>query len=69
MAVRAIDGKYAMGAELTDTDFDAGVLSRFRARLAEHCMDRMDFDRLLAHRRDAAESKTEPSRRVDRWPG
>ncbi|MCM3920491.1 transposase [Frankia sp. AiPs1] len=36
MAVRAIDWKYALGAELTDTGFDATVLSRFRARLADH---------------------------------
>ncbi|MFD1313902.1 hypothetical protein, partial [Streptomyces kaempferi] len=28
MAVRAIDWKYALGAELTDTGFDASVLSR-----------------------------------------
>ncbi|MGW5402622.1 transposase [Streptomyces sp. NPDC003952] len=34
MAVRAIDWKYAMGVELTDTGFDTSVLSRFRARLA-----------------------------------
>ncbi|MGP3948886.1 transposase [Streptomyces sp. 7N604] len=40
MAVRAIDWKYAIGAELTDTGFDDGVLSRFRARLAEHGMER-----------------------------
>ncbi|WP_406386282.1 transposase [Streptomyces sp. NBC_01618] len=49
MAVRAIDWKYALGAELTDTGFDASVLSRFRARLAEHGMERVLFDRLLEH--------------------
>ncbi|MFD8396010.1 transposase, partial [Streptomyces sp. NPDC059680] len=49
MAVRAIDWKYAMGVELTDTGFDASVLSRFRARLAEHGMERVPFDRLLEH--------------------
>lgn len=49
MAVRAIDWKYALGAELTDTGFDASVLSRFRARLAGHGMERMVFDRLLEH--------------------
>ena len=47
MAVRAIDWKYALGAELTDTGFDASVLSRFRARLAGHGMERVVFDRLL----------------------
>ncbi|MFB7225060.1 transposase [Streptomyces sp. NPDC056227] len=30
MAVRAIDWKYAIGAELGDTGFDPSVLSRFR---------------------------------------
>jgi transposase len=47
MAVRAIDWKYAIGAELTDTGFDATVLSRFRTRLAEHGLERVVFDRLL----------------------
>ncbi|WAX76639.1 transposase [Streptomyces sp. KMM 9044] len=51
MAVRAIGWKYAVGVELTDTGFDASVLSRFRARLAEHGirMERVLFDRLLEH--------------------
>jgi transposase len=44
MAVRAIDWKYALGAELTDTGFDASVLSRFRTRLAGHGMERVVFD-------------------------
>ncbi|MFE7311455.1 transposase, partial [Streptomyces sp. NPDC057546] len=52
MAVRAIDWKYALGAELTDTGFDASVLSRFRARLAGHGMERVIFDRLLEHCKD-----------------
>ncbi|MGW6674496.1 transposase, partial [Streptomyces vinaceus] len=53
MAVRAIDWKYAMGVELTDTGFDFSVLSRFRARLADSGMERVVFDRLLQHCRDA----------------
>ena len=53
MAVRAIDWKYALGMELTDTGFDHTVLSRFRARLADHGLERMTFDRLLAHCREA----------------
>ena len=53
MAVRAIDWKYALGAELTDTGFDASVLSRFRARLAGGGMERVVFDRLLEHCKDA----------------
>lgn len=47
MAVRAIDWKYALGRELTDTGFDFTVLARFRARLVEHGMERLVFDRLL----------------------
>lgn len=53
MAVRAIDCKYALGAELTDTGFNASVLSRFRARLADHGMERVVFDGLLEHCKDA----------------
>ncbi|MBL3671615.1 transposase [Streptomyces sp. M2CJ-2] len=53
MAVRAIDWKYALGSELTDTGFDASVLSRFRARLADNGMERVVFDRLLEHCKDA----------------
>jgi transposase len=53
MAVRAIDWKYALGMELTDTGFDPTVLSRFRARLADHGLERMAFDRLLAQCREA----------------
>jgi transposase len=53
MAVRAIDWKYAMGAELSDTGFDHTVLSRFRTRLAEHGLERVVFDRLLEYCKDA----------------
>ncbi|WP_327242664.1 transposase [Streptomyces sp. NBC_01320] len=49
MAVRAIDWKYALGAELTDTGFDASVLSRFRSRLVGNGMERVIFDRLLEY--------------------
>jgi hypothetical protein len=49
MAVRAIDWKYALGVELTDTGFDSSVLAKFRARLTEHAMERIIFDRLLDH--------------------
>ncbi|MFD5514116.1 transposase [Streptomyces sp. NPDC127051] len=53
MAVRAIDWKYALGMELTDTGFDASVLSRFRGRLTDNGMERVVFDRLLEHCKDA----------------
>jgi transposase len=39
--------KYALGMELTGTGFDFTVLARFRARLVEHGMERLVFDRLL----------------------
>lgn len=44
--------KYALGRELTDTGFDFTVLARFRARLVEHGMERLVFDRLLEHCRE-----------------
>ncbi|MFJ9682923.1 IS1182 family transposase [Streptomyces sp. NPDC101194] len=49
MVVRAIDWKYALGFELTDPGFDFTVLAKFRARLVEHSMERLVFDRLLEH--------------------
>lgn len=49
MAVRAIDWKYALGVEWTDTGFDPSVLAKFRTRLASHGMERIIFDRLLEH--------------------
>ncbi|MCK9930721.1 transposase [Frankia sp. Mgl5] len=52
MAVRAIDWKYALGVELTDTGFDATVLSRFRTRLADHGLERVVFDLLVEACRD-----------------
>ncbi|WP_176726216.1 transposase, partial [Streptomyces sp. AVP053U2] len=45
--------KYALGAELSDTGFDFCALSRFRARLAGAGMERLLFDRLLEHCRQA----------------
>ncbi|MFE4599856.1 transposase [Kitasatospora indigofera] len=47
MAVRAIDWKYVMGMKLGATGFDDSLLARFRARLVEHGMERLVFDRLL----------------------
>jgi len=45
--------KYALGRELTEGGFDFTVLARFRARLVEHGMERLVFDRLLEHCRQA----------------
>src|ERR671938_556951 len=54
-AVRGrIDWKYALGLELTDTGFDASVLSEFRARLvADDAAERL-LQRLLARLREQA---------------
>ncbi|MBV6703332.1 transposase [Kitasatospora aureofaciens] len=49
MVLRAIDWKYAIGLELTDPGFDFTVLAKFRARLVEHGMERLVFDRLVEH--------------------
>jgi transposase len=49
MAARAIDWKYALGVELTDTGFDPSVLAKFRTRLTGHGMERVIFDRLLEY--------------------
>jgi transposase len=52
MVVRAIDWKYCLGLELTDTGFDFSVLSKFRARLVEHGLERAAFDLLLEALKD-----------------
>jgi len=47
-AVRArIDWKYALGLELTDTGFDASVLSEFRARLVDGDAAQQLLERML----------------------
>ena len=47
-AVQArIDWKYALSLELTDTGFDASVLSEFRSRLVEHEAGRVLLETLL----------------------
>ncbi|MGW8952356.1 transposase [Streptomyces sp. NPDC055709] len=53
MAVRAIDWKIRARVDLTGIGFDASVLCRFRARLADNGMERVVFDRLLKHYKDA----------------
>ncbi|MEU5431688.1 IS1182 family transposase [Streptomyces olivoreticuli] len=45
--------KYALGMELTDAGFDFTVLSKFRARITEHGLERIVFDRLVDHCREA----------------
>ncbi|MCX4784730.1 IS1182 family transposase [Streptomyces sp. NBC_01221] len=65
MAIRAIDWKYALGLELTDTGFDHSVLPRFRARLVGNGMERVVFDRLLEYCVDAGLVATGGKQRTD----
>jgi transposase len=52
-AVRSrIDWKYALGLELTDTGFDASVLSEFRARLAADDQTERLLQQMLARLRE-----------------
>jgi transposase len=47
-AVRGrIDWKYLLGLELTDTGFDASILSEFRARLLEHHAEERLLEKML----------------------
>lgn len=50
--VGRIDWKYALSLELSDQGFDNSVLSEFRARLVEHDMSRLCFDRVLDRARE-----------------
>jgi len=43
-----ISWKYALGLGLTDTGFDFSVLSEFRTRVAEHGLEAIALDRLVA---------------------
>lgn len=52
MAVRAIDWKYALGGA-DGHRLRCSVLCKFRARLADHGMERVVFDRLLEHCKEA----------------
>ena len=65
-AVRGrIDGKYALGLELTDPAFDASVLSEFRARLATGAAERLLLDALLACCRERGWLKARGRQRTD----
>ncbi|WP_240204832.1 transposase [Streptomyces actuosus] len=57
--------KYALGAELSDAGFDFSALSRFRARLAGHGLERTLFDRLVEHCREAGLIKAGGKQRTD----
>lgn len=57
--------KYALGTELSDAGFDFSALSRFRARLVGHGLERTLFDRLVEHCRKAGLIKAGGKQRTD----
>ncbi|MFD9633994.1 transposase [Streptomyces violascens] len=65
MAARAIDWKYALGRELTDPSFDHTTLTRFRDRMVEHGWERLLFDHLLDHCRQAGLVDSGGAQRTD----
>ena len=60
-----IDWKYALGLELDDAGFDNSVLSEFRARLIEHDLTRLCFDRVLERCRELGLVKAGGKQRTD----
>ncbi|MFF3732761.1 hypothetical protein ACFYXM_21135 [Streptomyces sp. NPDC002476] len=53
-----------LGLELTDPGFDFAVPAKFRARLVEHGLERLIFDRLVEHCRQEGLSV---KRADERW--
>jgi transposase len=65
-AVRSrIDWKYALGLDLTDSGFDASVLSEFRSRLIAGQAELLLFETLLKRLRDADLVKAHGQQRTD----
>lgn len=65
-AVRSrIDWKYALALELTDSGFDASVLSEFRARLVAGQAENLLFEILLNHLREHGLVKARGRQRTD----
>jgi transposase len=60
-----IDWKYALGLELDDPGFDDSVLCEFRARLVEHDLTRLCFDRVLDRARESGVVKAGGKQRTD----
>lgn len=60
-----ISWKYALGLELTDTGFDFSVLSEFRKRVAEHGMEAVALDLLVAALVDKGLVKPRGKQRTD----
>ncbi len=65
-AVRArIDWKYALSLELTDSGFDASVLSEFRHRLVEGSLERHLLDAMLERLKSVGLLKARGRQRTD----
>jgi len=65
-AVRArIDWKYALGLEITDSGFDASVLSEFRTRLVEGKAELLLFETMLTCLREQGLLKAQGRMRTD----
>ncbi|MBM0239387.1 IS1182 family transposase [Micromonospora sp. ATA32] len=60
-----ISWKYALGLELTDTGFDFSVLSEFRKRVAEHGLEAVALDLLVAALVDKGLIKPRGKQRTD----
>jgi transposase len=60
-----IDWKYALGLELTDSDFDFSVLSEFRKRLIPGGMEQQLLDLLLAQFKERGWLKERGKQRTD----
>lgn len=60
-----IGWKYALGLRLEDSGFDSSVLSEFRARLVEHELSLLAFDRILQRCRELGLVKAGGKARTD----
>jgi transposase len=60
-----IGWKYALGLRLEDSGFDSSVLSEFRARLVEHELSLLAFDRILERCRELGLVKAGGKARTD----
>lgn len=65
-AVRGrIDWKYALGLSLTDSGFDASVLSEFRERLCQHDLSNKLLDLMVSHFKEHNLIKARGKQRTD----
>jgi transposase len=65
MVRRAIDWKYCLGLELSDPGFDFTVLSKFRARVLEHGLEKRVLDLLLTALKEKGLVKAGGKQRTD----